>query len=273
MLAIRTHATSASVAALVLMAASAGCKKGNHTEASSSASSPSASAPAPSASDAASSPSAPASAPAASVVPPAPEGMAYIEGAAFDAVMGDGSVAPTTVRGFFIDEEKVTNGAFKQCYDDRACLVAVGSLDFLKPNLAGGPVTDRSLSEARAFCKSVGKRLPTTAEWQLAARGKEGRVYPWGNEAPEACTPPDCKAVRIKTPQGLIGMAGVLWEMSDADVCFVKAAKPELCTQKAAVIHGGAWSSPATAFKSLEVQNASSVPSSTVSFRCAKDAE
>ena len=98
------------------------------------------------------------------------------------------------VRGFFIDKEKVTNGAFKKCYDDRTCLVSSsGSLDFLKPSLADGPVTGMTLVEGRAFCKSVGKRLPTTAEWQLAARGSEGRKYPWGNEEPAACVLGACK--------------------------------------------------------------------------------
>ena len=210
---------------------------------------------------------------AAPTTPPAPEGMVYVGPATFDAVVGGGSVVRSEVRGFFIDKEKVTNGAFKKCYEDRACVVAsASSLDFLKPNLVGGPVTNIAQGEARAFCKSVGKRLPSAAEWQLAARGPEGRTFPWGNEEPAACSPPDCKPVRVKTPEGLIGMAGMLWEMSDGDVCFVKAAKPELCTQKAAVIHGGAWNTSATSFKVLEVHDASSVPASTVSFRCVKDA-
>lgn len=66
-------------------------------------------------------------------------------------------------------------------------------------------------------------------------------------------------------------MAGVLWEMSDAETCYVKA-KPELCTLKAPVVHGGAWNTSATSFQVLAVHNASGIPYSTISFRCAKDA-
>lgn len=198
--------------------------------------------------------------------------MVYVAGAAFDAVMGDGSKVHTEVRSFFLDRTKVTNAAYKKCYDDKACVFSPGGpLDFLQAKLADAPMTWVSQAEASQYCKSLGKRLPTAAEWELAARGKEGRVYPWGNEEPAKCSPPGCKAVRNETPEGIVGMAGVAWEMSDGDACYVKA-DPKLCTMKAAVVHGGAWNSSTSSFQALEVHNAMGIPPSTISFRCAKDA-
>jgi len=132
------------------------------------------------------------------------DGMVLIPGGAFEmgADRSDGRVGievgvdslprhRSTVDAFWMDETEVSNEAY------RVFLLATGRKlpvdpkfpDFFHwengnfpPGLGRHPVVYVDWWDADAYCGSVGKRLPTEAEWEKAARGTDGRRYPWGND-------------------------------------------------------------------------------------------
>jgi len=84
------------------------------------------------------------------------------------------------------------------------------------------PVQDVDWNSARAYCRSIGGDLPTEAEWEYAARGPEGRKYPWGNKPPpdhehamfDLSTGPESITTKPKGrgPFGTLNQAGNVWE-------------------------------------------------------------
>ncbi len=80
-------------------------------------------------------------------------------------------------RGAFADVCRRASGAARPAVLEPAC-DAVGADE----SQATRPMTGVDQSTARAFCAAIGARLPTEAEWERAARGRDGRAYPWGSE-------------------------------------------------------------------------------------------
>ncbi len=159
---------------------------------------------------------------------PKTEGMIYIPGGEF--IMGSKNGNPNeqplhkiTVDGFYIDKYEVSNA------DYRKFVKATGHIepafqhdnDLNKPNL---PVVGVTWKDAGAYAKWAGKRLPTEAEWEKAARGFDGRTYPWGNKYEQGrankagagdsyqFTAPARSFAGGASPYGVINLAGNIWE-------------------------------------------------------------
>jgi formylglycine-generating enzyme required for sulfatase activity len=85
---------------------------------------------------------------------------------------------------FWIDQTEVTNAMYSKCVADGKCELPNNKFRYKDLKYANHPVLFVEWSMAEAYCTWAGRRLPTEAEWEKAARGIDGNIYPWGNEPP-----------------------------------------------------------------------------------------
>jgi formylglycine-generating enzyme required for sulfatase activity len=83
---------------------------------------------------------------------------------------------------FWIDQTEVTNAQYRQCVEAGACELLEKCSDDPNYGADDHPVVCVSWDQAMTYAEWVGGRLPTEAEWEKAARGADGRKYPWGDE-------------------------------------------------------------------------------------------
>ena len=124
--------------------------------------------------------------------------------------------------GFWIDRTPVTNTMYRKAVEAGACTKPHDTQHYDDPKYADHPVVYMDWNQAQAYCQWVGGILPSEAQWEKAARGTDGRIYPWGNQAPDkdllnynmniGDTTPVGKYPKGASLYGVLDMAGNVWE-------------------------------------------------------------
>jgi len=212
-----------------------------------------------------------------------PPNMAWIRGGEFVMGWNEGAYNEkpehkVKLDAYYIDRTEVTVSDFR-VYQPNYRPVFDGS-DL--------PATNVSWQEANDYCRSIGKRLPTEAEWERACVGVQGYAYEYGMTYDETLArtglpldagPVDVHTLRVGT-RGLIGMTGNVWEWCDnwydRDIYQKRldGRNDHLAVGDQHVLRGGAWYSNAQAARCTHRPgNVKKMRDPSFGFRCARDLE
>ena len=198
---------------------------------------------------------------------------------------------PDTLPAFYIDKTEVSNAAYAQfCQETKHALPEAFAAD--KPDY---PVVNVLILDARAFAEWAAKRLPKGREWEKAARGTDGRLYPWGNDPDTArANVGSGKLLPVSalpsgaSPCGALNLSGNVWELVDqasppGDVAFAEFSKvfkelklaPPTPSEPWYMVRGQSFSA-AERLDPRGLWDNSTVPergaNQNIGFRCVKDA-
>jgi formylglycine-generating enzyme required for sulfatase activity len=204
------------------------------------------------------------------------------------------------LEAFYIDQYEVTNTQYLRFVQATRHRLPQHDIDprydvwegaTISSGVADKPVVNVDWHDAAAYCTWAGKRLPTEAEWEKAARGTDARAYPWGNEPPSparlnfarrwegpATLQPVGSFESGGSPYGAQDMAGNVWEwVSDwYDAGYYRTAQERNprgpASGSAKVLRGGAWTSHADSVRVTHRHaDDPEMRNSNVGFRCARD--
>jgi iron(II)-dependent oxidoreductase len=224
-------------------------------------------------------------------IPEPPPGMVYIAGGNFvmGSNTGDEYERPAHKVGmapFFMDVAEVT------CEEYLKFLTATArreprhwTTQTCRRGAEKQPVTGVDWNDAKAYADWANKRLPTEEEWEFAARGVLGAIYPWGNEwRSNAANAGDSSAQRLmdvgsypngKTPAGVMDLIGnaVEWTSSDV-VAYPGGSLSSSIPPDVKVVRGGSWrdrKEEATGAYRGFLHTTNAKDYSVTGFRCVKD--
>jgi serine/threonine-protein kinase len=159
--------------------------------------------------------------------------MVYVPAGKFEMGSEDGysdekPVHTVELSAYWIDKYEVSNGQYAKCVAAGVCTKpsSTGSNKrssyYDDPEYENYPVIYVDWHQASAYCQWAGGQLPTEAEWEKAARGTDGRTWPWGNQNPncnlvnfdncEGDTSPVTDYKEGASPYGALNMAGNVWK-------------------------------------------------------------
>ena len=200
-------------------------------------------------------------------------------------------VHPVHLDAYYIDLYEVTLGQYGACVDAGACdeSAEAGRCVWFMGTDAAEPINCMTWYDARDYCQWSGLRLPSEAEWEKAARGTDGRSYPWGEQVDRSRANYKGgygRAIAVGSypdgisPYGVYEMGGNVWEWVadwyDANYYSESGrnnpAGPSLGTHR--VLRGGSWCFLSSAMRSAHRQPYDpEITDTDIGFRCARNAE